>query len=74
LNNASEETASDSPREGRGDEVYKEEDKREEDKKKQGEVTLPRNPINGVETSKKRKVPPMKPTSRKKSKASKTHM
>jgi hypothetical protein len=38
---------------------------------KQGEVTLPRNPLEEAKTSKKRKVSPTKPTSRKKSKASK---
>jgi hypothetical protein len=51
--------------------VDKEEKEGEEDKKKQGEVTPPRNPLEEAETSKKRKVSPMKPTSRKKSKASK---
>jgi hypothetical protein len=71
LNNTSEETASDSPGGGGGDEVDKEEDKGEEDKKKQGEVTPPRDPLDEAETSKKRKVSPMKPTSRKKSKANK---
>jgi hypothetical protein len=71
MNNTSEETALDSPGAGGDDEVYKEEEKGEEDKKKQGEVTPPRDPIDEVETSKKRKVSPMKPTSWKKSKASK---
>jgi hypothetical protein len=74
LNNASEETASDSPGGGGDDEVDKEEDKGEEDKKKQGEVTPPRDPIDEAETSKKRKVSPTKPTSWKKSKASKPQM
>jgi hypothetical protein len=59
-----------SPRGGGDDEV----DKEEEDKKKQGEVTLPRDPIEEVDTSNKRKVSPMKPTSRKKSKATKPKM
>jgi hypothetical protein len=71
LKNASEETSSDSPRGGGGDEVEKEENDRKEEKLKQGEVTPPRDPIDEVETSKKRKVSPKKPTSRKKSKANK---
>jgi hypothetical protein len=74
LSNASEETASDSPGGGGGDEVDKEEKEEkegEEDKQEQGEVTLPRNPLDDADPSKKRKVSPMKPTSRKKSKASK---
>jgi hypothetical protein len=71
IHNTSEETASDSPSRGGDDEVDKEEKEGEEDKQKQGEVTPPRNPLEEAETSKKRKVSPMKPTSRKKSKASK---
>jgi hypothetical protein len=71
LNSASEDTASDSPGGGGGDEVDKEENKGEEDKQKQGEVTPPRDPIDEVETSKKRKVSPKKPSSQKKSKSSK---
>jgi hypothetical protein len=63
LNNTSEETASESPRGGGDDEVDKEENNGEEDKQKQGEVTLPRDPPDEAETSKKRKVSPMKPTS-----------
>jgi hypothetical protein len=51
--------------------VEKEEKEGEEDKKKRGEITLPRNPLEEAETSNKRKVSPMKPTSWKKSKASK---
>jgi hypothetical protein len=73
-NITSEETASDSPGGGGDDEVDKEEDKGEEDKKKQGEVTPPRDPIDEAETSKKRKVSPMKPTSWNKSKATKPQM
>jgi hypothetical protein len=69
LNSASEETASDSPRGEGDDEVDKEEKKGEEDKHKQGKVKPPRDPIDEVETSKKRKVSPMKPTSRNKSKS-----
>jgi hypothetical protein len=56
INSASEETASDSPSGGGDDEVDKEEDKGEENKQKQGEVTPPRDPIDEAETSKKRKV------------------
>jgi hypothetical protein len=74
LSSASEETASDSPGGGGGDEVDKEEKEEkegEEDKQEQGEVTPPRNPLDDADPSKKRKVSPMKPTSWKKSKASK---
>ena len=71
LNNASEETTSDSLGGGGGDEVEKEENKGEEDKKKKGEVTPPRDPLDEADTSKKRNVSPMKPTSWKKSKANK---
>jgi hypothetical protein len=74
LNNASKETSLDLPRGGGGDKVDKEEDKGEEDKQKQGEVTPPRDPLEEADTSKKINVPPMKPTSRKKSKASKPQM
>jgi hypothetical protein len=71
LNNASKETASDSPGGGGDEKVDKEEEKGEEDKKKQGEVTPPKDLIDEAETSKKIKVSPMKPTSQKKSKATK---
>jgi hypothetical protein len=74
MNNALEEIASNSPGGGEGDEVDKEEGKGEEDKKKQGEVTPPRDPLDEADTSKKIKVSPMKPTSWKKSKASKLQM
>jgi hypothetical protein len=50
------------------DKEEKEEKKVEEDKQEQGEVTLPRNPLDNVDPSKKRKVSPTKPTSRNKSK------
>jgi hypothetical protein len=68
--NASEETASDSPagKEG-GDEVNKE-DQGEEDKQEKGEVTMPKGPLIEAETSKKRKVSPKKPSAWKKSRAS----
>jgi hypothetical protein len=72
--NTPEETASDSSGGGGHDEVDKEEDKGEEEKHKQGKITPPRDPIDETETSKKRKVSPMKPTSRKNSKASKPQM
>jgi hypothetical protein len=74
LNIASEETASDSPGGGEGDEVDKEEDKGEEYKQNQGEVTPPRDPLYEADTSKKRKVSPKKPTSWKNSKASKPQL
>jgi hypothetical protein len=74
MNNTSKETTSDSLGGGGGDEVDKEEDKGDEDKQKQGEVKTPRDPIDEAETSKKRKVSPMKPTLQKKSKASKPQL
>jgi hypothetical protein len=74
LSSASEETASESPGGGGDDEVNKEENNGEEDKQNQGEVTPPRDPIDEAKTSKKRKVSPMKSTSQKKSKASKTKL
>jgi hypothetical protein len=61
----------DSSRGGGGYEADKEEDKGEEDKQKQGEVTLHREPIDDSKTSKKRKVSPTKTSSWKNSKASK---
>jgi hypothetical protein len=67
INNASVKTASDSP----GDDEVSQDKEGEEDKQKQGEVTPPRDPIDEAETSKKRKVSPTKPSSQKKSKASK---
>jgi hypothetical protein len=74
LSSASEETASESPGGGGDDEVDKEENNGKEDQQKQGEVTPPQNPPDDAEPSHKRKVSPMKPTSRKKSKASKTKL
>jgi hypothetical protein len=55
MNNASEETASDSPGGGGDDEVDKEENNGEEDKQKQGEVTPPRDPINEAEDIQEKK-------------------
>jgi hypothetical protein len=60
INNTSEETASDSPGGGGGDKVNQEEEG-EEDKQEKGEVTLPKDPLTEVETSKKRKVSPRNP-------------
>jgi hypothetical protein len=71
IHSTSEETVSDSPSGGGDDKVDKEEKEGEEEKKKQDEVTLPRNPLEEVETSKKIKFSPTKPTSQKNSKASK---
>jgi hypothetical protein len=45
IHNTSEETASNSPNGGGDNEVDKKEKEGEEDKQKQGEVTLPRNPL-----------------------------
>jgi hypothetical protein len=47
------------------------EEKKEEDKKEQGEVTPPKDPLMDTETSKKRKVSPKKPSTWKKSRANK---
>jgi hypothetical protein len=69
--NASEETAPDSPAGGGGDEVNQEEGGEEGDKKEKGEVTPPKDPLTEVETSKKRKVSPQKPSARKKTRANK---
>jgi hypothetical protein len=70
IDNASEETASDSPRGGGGDEVNQEEEG-EEDKHEKGEVTLLKEPLTEAEMSKKRKISPKKPSTRKKSRANK---
>ena len=45
--------------------------KEEENKKKKHEVTPPKDPLTKTETSNKRKVSPMKPSSQNKSKSSK---
>jgi hypothetical protein len=74
LSSASDETASVSPGRGGDDEVDREETNGKEDQQKQGEVTPPRDPVDEADPSKKRKVSPMKPTSRKKSRARKTTM
>jgi hypothetical protein len=70
ISSASEETVSDSPRGGGGDEVNQEEEG-EEDKKEKGEVTLPKDPLIEADTSNKRKFSSKKPSSQKKSRASK---
>jgi hypothetical protein len=72
VHNTSEETASESPSGGGDYEVNKEEKEQEEDK--QGEVTPPQNLPDDTDPSNKRKVPPMKPSSRKKSKCNKPKM
>jgi hypothetical protein len=72
LSSASEGTASVSPGRGGDDEV--EETNGKEDQQKQGEVTPPRDPADEADPLKKRKVSPMKPTSRKKSRATLTKM
>jgi hypothetical protein len=74
IHNTSEETASYLPRGGGYNEVDKEEKEGEEDKPKKGKVTPPRNPLEEAETTKKRKVSPMKPTSQKNSKVSKSKL
>jgi hypothetical protein len=71
LGSTSEETGSESPGRGGDDEANKAEKNGEEYKQKQRKVTSPRDLVDEAETSKKRKVPPPKPTSRKNSKASK---
>jgi hypothetical protein len=63
LSNASKETTPNSPEGGGGDEVDKEEDEGEENKQDHGKVTPPKDPITKVETSKKRKGSPKKPSS-----------
>jgi hypothetical protein len=63
LSNASEETALESPGRGGDDEVDKEETNGKEDQHKKGEVTMPRDPVDDTNPSKKIKVSPMKPTS-----------
>jgi hypothetical protein len=71
LNSASKETTLESPGRGPDDEVDQEENIEEENKKKQHEVTPPKDSLTKTETSNKRKVSPMKPSSQKKSKSSK---
>jgi hypothetical protein len=62
LSSASEGIASVSPRRGGDDKV--EETNGKEDQQKQGEVTPPRDPADKANPLKKRKVSPMKPTSK----------
>jgi len=71
LDNASKKTTPKSPRGGGDDEVDQEQDEGKEYKHEQGEVKPPKNPLDEVETSNKRKVSPTKPSSQKKSKSSK---
>jgi hypothetical protein len=72
LSSASEETTSESLGRGGDDEVDKEEINGKEDQQKPSKVTPPRDPVDEADFSKKIKVSPTKPTSRKKSIASKT--
>jgi hypothetical protein len=60
LSSSSEEIASDSPRGGGDDKVDKEETNGKDDQKKKGELTPPRDPVDEVDPSNKRKVSPMK--------------
>jgi hypothetical protein len=69
--NASEEIRPDSPIRGRGDEVNQEQRGEEGEKQYKGKVTQPKDPPTEVETSKKRKVYPQKPSKRKKNRANK---
>jgi hypothetical protein len=72
LSSASKETASESHGGGGDDEVDKEETNGKYDPHKQGEVTPPKGLVDETDPSNKIKVCPMKPTSRKKSKATRT--
>jgi hypothetical protein len=71
-NNASEETLSNSTAGGGDDEVNQEEEG-EEDKKDKGEVTSLKDPLTEAEMSKKRKGSLQKPSTQKKSRATKPH-
>jgi hypothetical protein len=72
--NALEESRHDSPAGGGEDEVNPKEEGEDGDKKGKGEVTLPKDPPTEVETSKKRKVSPQKPSSIKKTSANKPQL
>jgi hypothetical protein len=74
LSSASDETASESAGRGGDEKVDREETNGKEYQQKQGKVTPPRDLVDETDPSKKRKVFPTKPASRKKSKASKTTM
>jgi hypothetical protein len=74
LSSASDATASESPRRGDNVKVDKEETNGKEDQKKQGKVTPPRDHVYEANPSNEIKVSPTKPTSRKKSKATKTKL
>jgi hypothetical protein len=74
LSSASDETSSESLGRGYDDEVDKEETNGKEDQQKKGKVTLPGDPIDEANPSKKIIFSPMKPTSQKKSRASKTKL
>jgi hypothetical protein len=74
LSSASDETTSVSPGTVSDDKVDREETNGKAYQQKQGEVTPPRDLVDEVDPSKKRKVSPMKPTSQKKSRERKTMM
>jgi hypothetical protein len=59
---------------GGGDEVNKEVGGEEREKQGEGEATPPKDPPTKAETSKKRKVSPQKPSTRKKTHASKPQL
>jgi hypothetical protein len=69
--NASEESGPGSPTGGGGDKVNQEGGGEEGEKKGEGEATPPKDPPTEIETSKKRKGSPQKPSARKKTRASK---
>jgi hypothetical protein len=72
--NASEENGSGSPVAGGGDEVNQEVGGEEGEKQGEGEATLPKDPPTRIETIKKRKVSPHKPSARKKTYVSKPQL
>jgi hypothetical protein len=74
MNSASKEATLESPGGGCDDKVDQQENKEKEDKLEQGKVTPRKDPLDEVASSKKRKVSPMKPSSWKKSKSSKSKL
>jgi hypothetical protein len=74
LSSALKEIASVSPGRGGNDKADQEETNKKEDQQKQGEVTLPMDLVDEDDPLNKRKVSPMKPTSRKKYRATLTKM
>jgi hypothetical protein len=71
---ASKESEPNSPVGGGGYEVHQEEGGEKGEKQGKGEVTPPKDPPTKVETSKKRKVSPQKPSARKKTCTTKLNM